>query len=70
MNQFFTSGSQSIGASALETLLPMKTLPGLISFTVDWFDLPAIQGTPKSFLQHHNLKASILQWSAFFVIHT
>ena len=33
---------------------------GLISFRIDWFDLLAVQGTLKSLLQHHNLKASIL----------
>ena len=32
----------------------------LISFRINWFDLLAVQGTLKSFLQHHNLKASIL----------
>ena len=41
---------------------------GLISFRIDWFDLLAVQGTLKSFLQHHNLKASILQCSAFFMV--
>ena len=41
---------------------------GLISFRIDWFDFLAIQGTLKSLLQHHNLKASVLQHSAFFVI--
>ena len=40
----------------------------LISFKIDWFDLIAIQGTLKSLLQHHNLKASILQHSAFFMV--
>ena len=40
---------------------------GLISFRIDWFDLLAIQGTLKSLLQHHSLKASILQLSAFMV---
>ena len=35
---------------------------GLISFRIDWFDLLAVQGTLKSLLQHHSLKASIL-WS-------
>ena len=40
---------------------------GLISFRIDWFDLPAIQETLKSFLQHHSLKASILWCSAFFM---
>ena len=41
---------------------------GLISFRIDWFDLLAVQGTLKSLLQHHNLKASILQRSAFFMV--
>ena len=41
---------------------------GLISFTVDWFDLLTIQGTLKSLLQHHSLKASILWQSAFFMV--
>ena len=41
---------------------------GLISFTTDWFDLLEVQGTLKSLLQHHNLKASILQCSAFFMV--
>ena len=40
---------------------------GLISFRVDWFDLLAGQGTLKSLLQHHSLKASILWCSAFFM---
>ena len=34
---------------------------------IDWFDFPAVQGTLKSFLQHHNSKASILQNQAFFM---
>ena len=38
----------------------------VISFRFDWFDLLALKGTLKSLLQHHNLKASILQHSAFF----
>ena len=37
---------------------------GLISFTIDWFDLLAVQGTLKSLLQHHSSKRSILQCSA------
>ena len=40
----------------------------LISFRIDWFDLLAIQGTLKSCLQHHSLKASILWCSAFFMV--
>ena len=41
---------------------------GLISFRTDWFDLLAVQGTLKSLLQHHSLKASILWCSAFFTV--
>jgi len=41
---------------------------GLISFRTDWFDLLAIQGTLKSLLQHHNLKASVLQLSTFLMV--
>ena len=40
----------------------------LISFRMDWLGLLAVQGTLKSFLQHHSLKASILQCSAFFIV--
>ena len=39
---------------------PSNEYSGLISFSIDWFDLLAVQGTLKSLLQHHNLKASIL----------
>ena len=42
--------------------------PGLISFRMDWLDLPAVEGTLKSLLQHHSSKASILQRSAFFIV--
>ena len=35
---------------------------------MDWLDLLAVQGTLKSLLQHHSSKASILQYSAFFVV--
>ena len=42
---------------------------GLIFFRIDWFDLLAVQGT-QEFLQHHNLKASILWCSAFFMLHS
>ena len=40
----------------------------LISFRMDWLALLAVQGTLKSFLQHHSSKASILQCSAFFIV--
>ena len=41
---------------------------GLISFRMDWLDLLAVQGTPKSLLQHHSSEASILQCSVFFIV--
>ena len=41
---------------------------GLISFRIDWFEFLAVQGTLKSLLQHHSLKASILQCSASFMV--
>ena len=41
---------------------------GLISFRMDWLDLLAVQGTPKSLFQHHSSEASILQCSAFFMV--
>ena len=47
---------------------PTNEHPGLISFRMDWLDLLAVQGTLKSFLQHHSSKASILQCSAFFIV--
>ena len=48
---------------------PSNEHPGLISFRMDWLDLLAVQGTLKSLLQHHSSKASILQCSAFFIVH-
>ena len=50
------------------SISPSNEYSGLISFRIDWFDLRAVQGTLKSLLQHHNLKASIIQCSAFFVV--
>ena len=47
---------------------PSSEHPGLISFSMDWLDLLAVQGTLKSLLQHHSSKASILQCSAFFIV--
>ena len=59
MNQLFASGGQSIGASAAASVLAVN-IQGSFPFRIDWFDLLAVQGTLKSLLQHHNLKASIL----------
>ena len=42
--------------------------PGLISFRMDWLDLLAVQGSPKSLFQCHSSKASILWHSAFFIV--
>ena len=47
---------------------PSNEHPGLISFRMDWLDLFAVQGTLKSLLQCHSSKASILWWSAFFIV--
>ena len=49
------------------SISPSNVYSGLISFRMDWLDLPAVQGTLKSLLQHHSSKASILRPSAFFI---
>ena len=50
------------------SISPSNENPGLTSFRMDWLDLLAVQGTLKSLLQHHSLKASILWCSAFFTV--
>ena len=50
------------------SLSPSNEYSGLISFRIDWFDLLAVQATPKSLLQHHSLKASVLRCAAFFMV--
>ena len=50
------------------SISPSNEHPGLVSSRMDWLDLPAVQGTRKSLLQHHSSKASILQCSAFFTV--
>ena len=52
----------------LQHISPSNEHPGLISFTMDWLDLHAVQGTLKSLLQHHSSKASTLWCSAFFIV--
>ena len=47
---------------------PSNEYSGLIFFRMDWLDLLAVQGTPKSLLQHHSSKASILWHSVFFMV--
>ena len=50
------------------SISPSKEYSGLISFRIDWLDLLAVQGTLKSFLQHHSSKASVIWRSAFFIV--
>ena len=50
------------------SISPSNEYSGLIAFKIDWFDLPVVQGTLKSLLQHHNSKASIFQCSAFVMV--
>ena len=50
------------------SISPSNEYSGLISFRIDWFDLLTVQGTLKSLLQHHSSKASILRYSAFFIV--
>ena len=66
MSQIFPSGGQSIGVSALASVLPVN-IQGWF-FRIDWFDLLAVKGTLKSLLQHHSLKLSFLWHSAFFMV--
>ena len=68
VSQLFSFGGQSVGASASASasVLPMRT-QGWSPVGLTWFDLLAVQWTLKSFLKHHNLKATI-QPSAFFMV--
>ena len=50
------------------SISPSNEYSGLISFRMDWLDLPAVQETLKSLLQHHSSKASVLQPSVFFIL--
>ena len=50
------------------SISPSNEYSRLISFRMDWLDLPIVQGTLKSLLQHHSLKASILPHLAFFIV--
>ena len=50
------------------SISPSNEYSGLISFGMDWLDLPAVQGTLKSLLQHHSSKASVLRHSAFLIV--
>ena len=50
------------------SISPFSEYSGLISLKIDWFDLLAVQGTFRSLLQHHSLKASVLWCSTFFMV--
>ena len=50
------------------SISPSNEYSGLISFGINWLYLLAVQRTPKSLLQHHDSKASVLQCSAFFIV--
>ena len=50
------------------SICPSNEYSGLISFRMDWLDLLAVQGTLKGLIQHHSSKASILRYSAFFIV--
>ena len=66
VSQFFASGGQSWNFSF--SINPSNEYSGLISFRMDWLDLLALQGTLKSLLQHHSLKALVLWRSAFSMV--
>ena len=66
MSQFFIRWPKYWSFSF--SISPSNEYSGLISFRMDWLDLLAVQGTLKSLLQHHSLKGSILQHSAFFMV--
>ena len=63
MSQLFAWGDQSTGISVLASF-PSKEISGLISFSMDWLDFLAVQGTLKSLLQHHkSIHSSFLKES-------
>ena len=65
MSQFFQSSGQSIKSFSIR---PSNEYLGLISFRMDYLDMLEVQRTPKSLLQYHSWKASILWHSAFFIL--
>ena len=76
LQSFPASGSFQMSQYQVEywsfsfNISPSNEYSGLISFRVDWLSLLAVQGTPRSLLQHHSSKASILPCSAFFIVHS
>ena len=66
MSHLFPSSGQCIGVSF--SISSSNEYSGLISFRMDWLDLLAVQGILKSLLQHHSSKASIIWFSALFIV--
>ena len=67
MSQLFTSGGQSIGASASTSVLPMNIQDWFPLGLAGWISLQS-KGLSRVLLQHHSSKASILWHSAFFIV--
>ena len=67
MSQFFASRWPKDWSFSF-SISPSNEYSGLISFRMDWLDLLAVQGTLKGLFQQHSSKASILQYSAFFIV--
>ena len=67
VNWLFASGGQSIGDSVSASVLPMN-IQDWFFFSINWFDLLAVQWALKSLLYHHSLKALTLWWSTFFMV--
>ena len=66
MSLLFASGGQYWNFSF--NISSSSEYSGLISFTIDWFDLLAVQGTLKTLLQYYSSKTPFLQCSAFFMV--
>ena len=64
----WVSSSHQVAKVLEFQLQPSSEYSGLISFSMDWLDLLAVQGTLRSFLQHYSSKESILRCSAFFIV--
>ena len=66
VSRLFTSVGQSTGTSA--SACSSNEYSRLIFFKIEWFHLLTVQGTLKSFLQHHSLKGPVLWHSVFFMV--
>ena len=66
VSQLFNLGGQIWSFSF--SVSPSNEYSGLTTYRIDWFDLFDVQGTLESLLKHHNLKASVLWHSTFFMV--